>query len=561
MYFVVAWFRKIIDGIVTARNDKVPGSKMGKAMRRLQKLALGSLILFLCAGCGENGSENDVNVLIKQLLDSDICVRWEAARRLGRMADSSAVEPLINALKDEDSRVREEVAESLGKIGDSRAVQPLAAALEDEDSFVRKEVAESLGKIGDSRAVQPLVAALKDEDSHVRRQAAISLGKISSNEAVEPLIEALGDTDWHIQRETAAALANIGGNRTIELLTQALKDGKRDVSAWAALALYRLGDTEKKNFLITMLEDENSNVRDAAIKALGASIEVVRLIVEQDCKPVPAGADAGVFLEGLGLKVVGKDAKVFDATLRIEAKGRPMRAIYGAFPRYTGAVLSGEIRFETADATLYKGYFKGVKKTDSRISERIARRRYKTPEEAPFDYALMASDFVDKLADMIAELYGSEGLISSCVSAAVQRWGQSPPAVEKAAASGKIQVAIMKPLTSMNLQMKAAELLDKIVDKRAVVEPLITALKNEDTDVREEAARLLGEMGDKRAVVEPLIVALEDEYWMVREEAAKVLGDIGDKIAIKHLKEVAAKDRDANVRGAAKEAYEKILQK
>ena len=532
-------------------------------MRRLKKLALGGLILLFCAGCGGDKGENNVNVLIKQLQDSDICVRWEATRALGKMKDSCAVEPLIAVLKDEDTYVREEAAESLGKIGDSRAVQPLVAALKDEDSYVREEAAESLGKIGDSRAVQPLVAALKDEDSYVRKEAAESLGKIGDSRAIQPLIEALGDTDCSVQRETAAALANIGGNRTIELLKQALKDGNKDVSAWAAFALYKLGDTEKKKFLITALKDKNSNVRDAAIKALGASIEVVRLIVEQDCRGVPAGTDAEVFLEGLGLKVVGSDAKVYDATLRIEVKGKALGATYAqSIYRYTGAVLSGEISFETAHTTLYKGYFRGEKKVPSLIAEPIAERRYKTPDEAPFSEAFSASDFTDKLIDMVVELYGSEGLIFSCVYAVAQPLGPlPPPPKEEAEASGKWEVAILKPVPSMVLRWKAEKLLDNIGDKRAVVEALIVALKDEDSYVREGATELLREIGDKRAVVEPLIVALKDEYWAVREEAAEALGEIGDKRATERLKEVAQNDSHSNVRKAAKEAWKRIQQK
>ncbi len=60
----------------------------------------------------------------------------------------------------------------------------------------------------------------------------------------------------------------------------------------------------------------------------------------------------------------------------------------------------------------------------------------------------------------------------------------------------------------------ASDALGKIGDKRAV-EPLITALDDEDELVREGAAKALGMLGDKRAV-EPLITALGDEDVSVR---------------------------------------------
>jgi HEAT repeat protein len=56
----------------------------------------------------------------------------------------------------------------------------------------------------------------------------------------------------------------------------------------------------------------------------------------------------------------------------------------------------------------------------------------------------------------------------------------------------------------------------------AAVEPLIAALKNENTDRRKYAAEALGNIEDSRAI-EPLINALEDRKTMVRESAHKAL--------------------------------------
>jgi vesicle coat complex subunit len=58
--------------------------------------------------------------------------------------------------------------------------------------------------------------------------------------------------------------------------------------------------------------------------------------------------------------------------------------------------------------------------------------------------------------------------------------------------------------------------------------PLISALKDEDGDVRRAAAGALGELKDPRAV-EPLISALKDENVSVREAAAASLEEINPK--------------------------------
>ena len=77
------------------------------------------------------------------------------------------------------------------------------------------------------------------------------------------------------------------------------------------------------------------------------------------------------------------------------------------------------------------------------------------------------------------------------------------------------------------------EALGGIGDRRAV-EPLMEALKDESSLVREKAAAALGRIGDKRAV-DPLIHALTDEDRDVRSRAAWALGQIGDTRAVKPL--------------------------
>ena len=80
--------------------------------------------------------------------------------------------------------------------------------------------------------------------------------------------------------------------------------------------------------------------------------------------------------------------------------------------------------------------------------------------------------------------------------------------------------------SDINVQESAAEALGLIGDKRAV-EPLIEALKDEVSGVRNRAAVAIGNIKDARAVG-PLIKALEDEDEVsnVRDSAAEALGKI-----------------------------------
>lgn len=79
----------------------------------------------------------------------------------------------------------------------------------------------------------------------------------------------------------------------------------------------------------------------------------------------------------------------------------------------------------------------------------------------------------------------------------------------------------------------AAQALGRIGNPRAV-EPLIAALDDKDELVPQAAARALGQIKDIRAV-EPLIAALKSKNLLIRQPAAESLGQIGDVRAVKPL--------------------------
>ncbi|GCL46434.1 HEAT repeat domain-containing protein [Microcystis aeruginosa] len=89
-----------------------------------------------------------------------------------------------------------------------------------------------------------------------------------------------------------------------------------------------------------------------------------------------------------------------------------------------------------------------------------------------------------------------------------------------------------------------------------VVNELLKALKDSDSDVREKAAEALGKIGSETAIP-GLLKALEDSDSDVREKAAEALGKIGSETAIAGLLK-ALKDSDKYVRGNASEALGKI---
>jgi HEAT repeat protein len=77
---------------------------------------------------------------------------------------------------------------------------------------------------------------------------------------------------------------------------------------------------------------------------------------------------------------------------------------------------------------------------------------------------------------------------------------------------------------------------DLVKEGSAVVEPLIRTLERKDTplDARKISVNLLGEIGDQRAVA-PLIGALGENDSSVRQDAANALGKIRDSRAVESL--------------------------
>jgi HEAT repeat protein len=88
----------------------------------------------------------------------------------------------MNTLKDPDPTVRSNAAKALGQMENSRALEALISALRDTDASVRLSAAEALGVIEkntspkmDPRVVGPLAEALSDPDVRVRQKAAWAL--------------------------------------------------------------------------------------------------------------------------------------------------------------------------------------------------------------------------------------------------------------------------------------------------------------------------------------------------------------------------------------------------
>src|SRR5512137_2274045 len=110
---------------------------------------MGILDSVLKLNVDEMKARRDFDGLFKALNNKrNVYLRRDAARALGEMGDSAAIEPLIAALKDPKKEVRDAAVEAIGRMGgDPRAVEAFAEPLKSGKSMERDEAASALGKI------------------------------------------------------------------------------------------------------------------------------------------------------------------------------------------------------------------------------------------------------------------------------------------------------------------------------------------------------------------------------------------------------------------------------
>ena len=188
-------------------------------------------------------------------------VRYNAARILGEMGDSNAVEPLINVLKhDKNGSVRLYAARALGELGDSKATVHLIESLrEDRNVDVRVRAARALGRLGGAIVVEPLVEALNDENP----QVCIT--------ATDALIESLDHEKVNVRCDATRALGEIGNKKAVDKVIRMLYDEWVNVRIYAVTSLGKLNDTKAVPALIDVMKNRNENelVRAGAAAALG----------------------------------------------------------------------------------------------------------------------------------------------------------------------------------------------------------------------------------------------------------------------------------------------------
>ena len=161
------------------------------------------------------------NELSERLGDSDIDVRFEAARAVGRVRtnDEPSMSVLLLLLDDEGIQPLM-IAAIVAALGERPDVDPALLVsrygrlLSHEQAEVRENVSAAVAAWGPQAAAldEPLMLALDDEEPLVREHAALALGRVgvASHEVMAALRTASADEDEVVAETAREALRRLG---------------------------------------------------------------------------------------------------------------------------------------------------------------------------------------------------------------------------------------------------------------------------------------------------------------------------------------------------------------
>jgi HEAT repeat protein len=517
-----------------------------------------------------------IALLVKELLDVDEQSSRTVAEALVAFGEL-AVGPLLELLPDAGHPAgRLWAARILGRIGDSRAVDDLVARLNDRDDRLRMAAAEALGAIADARALQPIVrATLRDPAPQVRAHAAGAVARIEGERAVDVLVAALADPDYATRIRALEAFETMRIEDTSPL-EAALRDPNAEVRRRAALALERVGYLER---IVANLTSEDRAVRTRAFASL---IEVgqvglvesvasyahhssfeVRAIAARACGELGAARVAPILLRAIDDPVWPVRAAVCQALGRLshaDAPGALVRALADSEEPVREAAAEALMSYSSAQVadhveTLAAAYDRGSVAVRQGVVTLAGRIEGATAEGLLVRASVDPSDVVRLPAVAALGQRGGdaplEPLIARLTDASVEvRMAAviALGAVGKAEAfEGLLRALPGAPGAPGHVRDRIAEALARI-GGATLFERLPEIERNASLDVRLGMVWALGKLGDVGGVP-ALGRSLRSGEASLRASAAGALGKIDDPGSRDALL-AAAEDPDGRVRAA-----------
>jgi len=152
----------------------------------------------------------------------------------------------------------------------------LLKAVDDETARVRVEAiyaAATIGKAPLGAEAEPLlIKALDHYDPQIRAGAALFAGRAGVTAAADPLIKLVNDSASEVRFAAMRALGQLREPRAVVALTEQLKYYNKGEGAWSALdGLARIAHPSSIPVFTSRLTDKDPQLRRAAVEGLGRS--------------------------------------------------------------------------------------------------------------------------------------------------------------------------------------------------------------------------------------------------------------------------------------------------
>jgi len=228
-----------------------------------------------CAGLGNLGTEEVVELLADRIWDSNQWVGKAAVAGLGKFDTPRAVELLTEAARADNVAIQTACVDALIAIGSDQVVPALVTLLETPNLVLRNKATEGISELGRSGKVnlaRMLVLMMNSPDVHVRRAVIEIINEVGDRDGTiwKRLVRHLRDEDWWVRERATEVLVHVSGNRITEHVIELLEESSPIVRRYAVEVLIRLKDHRSVAPLARAAkEDPDWWVQERAIEALG----------------------------------------------------------------------------------------------------------------------------------------------------------------------------------------------------------------------------------------------------------------------------------------------------
>ena len=496
-------------------------------------------------------------------------IRIRVANALGTIGDRRAITPLIDALNDDPHKeVKALVAIALGNMRARRAVPALTAALSYDDTTATN-AAEALGTIGvtTEEAVEKLVIMAMDKQMRetLRLAAIAALWQLKPEAATQPMLLLMfsDETSPIIRANAVKVLSRIKAPETTPVLLWVLSTQFDEISdfqrhmkrAYKTLDALRAQvesfqiqwtvDYPRANYRTWgELKPIPSLVRSEVAHALGiikgdTVIEPLIRALEDDGRATVRQSAAWALGE-----VKGDTA----TTALITALKKDKQGVV----RQEAAIGLGKIKGQRVVDPLLD-VLRSDKYETTRLQAAVALREIQAADKGLVDILKKGLGSFDDGYEVLSvqnQVIGALILnnnnataefVLDALKSADDEWTRWAFVHILGASTKKIAVdAMLEELKhpSYVVRKRAANSLGGFKERR-LVEPLIAVLENraEMKSIRAAAIVSLGALKDERAAG-PLLTALSDENAEIRLQAAAALGTLKDSKAVAKLSEI-----------------------